>query len=303
MGFPLAAAGAATAGSVAGGAAANATEKLLGGGSGSGGIQFGTPGFVTQINNLLTKGMNSAIQNSTNYTNQATGQENQSLQAAIQALTQYLSSGTGAAQNYGNLGFNQSQALQAPQAQAGYQALDAYMDSLGLSRPQMRSGNLAQALFNNTNQQNQIQQLMSQYGNQIPQAATTAPTQPQAINYTDLIPQITQAQINKYFKDNTKHQAGYVNNYTGAGSNFVQHFKDPAKLTNNPNVLAAVREAIAKDTANKQNAASQAAYQTALQQYNTQNQTHQNFINSLGQIPYNPQQQQIALAYQNGLFK
>lgn len=107
-------------------------------------INFNSAEWAAEANKQLQAAMQQGLNYSQNYTNQAVKASQDYNQAAQQQMQQ---------------GFNQSQALNAPQRLATYTALDSYMDSLGLARPTAGSFQLASALENQaTGQINNPQQ-------------------------------------------------------------------------------------------------------------------------------------------------
>lgn len=106
--------------------------------------------------------------NSSEWANQANDQLRQALQQGLQYSQKYTTQAVKAAQDYNNVaqqqmkqGFQQAQAVNAPQRLATYNALDAYQNTLGLPTPVGGSFQLAQGLQNgifgqpNTTQQKQ----------------------------------------------------------------------------------------------------------------------------------------------------
>lgn len=96
-------------------------------------VNFNAADWANTANNYLTSALNQGIAQSEKYNN-----------AAIDASKAYQGQSNQAMAQ----GFDMAQALNAPQRLAGYQALDAYQDSLGLSRPNVGSFQLASALEN-----------------------------------------------------------------------------------------------------------------------------------------------------------
>lgn len=96
-------------------------------------INFNSSEWANQANAHLQQSLNQALPYSEKYTQQA-----------VQAVQDY----NNAAQNQLRQGFNQAQALNAPQRLATYGALDAYQGTLGLATPQGGSFQLAQAMNN-----------------------------------------------------------------------------------------------------------------------------------------------------------
>lgn len=113
---------------------------MIGGGSNGQGIDISK--YLVNFN--AADWANTANSYLTNALNQGIAQSNQYNQAAINSqLTAQNQANKAAAQ-----GYDMAQALNAPQRLAGYQALDAYQDSLGLARPTAGSFQLASALEN-----------------------------------------------------------------------------------------------------------------------------------------------------------
>lgn len=96
-------------------------------------VNFNASDWANTANQYLTSALGQGINASNQYNNAAITAANTAQQQSNQALNQ---------------GFDMSQALNAPQRLAGYQALDAYQDSLGLARPQAGSFQLAGAMEN-----------------------------------------------------------------------------------------------------------------------------------------------------------
>lgn len=283
------------------GTAANAAGAALSPSGKAPELTYSTPGFITTMNNMLQGALNNAIGTSTNYTNQAIGQQNQSLNTATNALNTGLSGATQSALQQAQNGFNTSQALQAPYAGAGYGALDAYQDSLGLSRPQMGSQALSSALTNTANVQNQLQNLFSQYGTTPPTAPGAAPTGPQDLSYYSQ--QVTPQQVQQYLAQNTKQNwnNGVASlQYTGANApNFAGK---SGAMGWNPAQQSELNSVAQNYLAQQAYNQAQQQYQQQLNQYNNQLNTYNSYNKALSSINYNPQQAQIAAAYNQGLF-
>jgi hypothetical protein len=107
--------------------------------------------------------------NSSDWANQANAQLQSALQQGMQFSEKYNQQAVNAVQDYQKVadnqmkqGFNQSQALNAPQHLATYNALDAYQGTLGLPTPVGGSFQLAQGMQNgvlgNMNTPQQAQQ-------------------------------------------------------------------------------------------------------------------------------------------------
>jgi hypothetical protein len=120
---------------------------------GGGGINVDVP--TNQMNQLLGDAQNNALNYTNNFTNQAIGAQNNFYQQAMNQILQSQAQATQQATGQ----FNQSQALQAPYRDAGYAALDNYMDTLMLARPEMGSQKVATYLNNAAQAQNQVNNL------------------------------------------------------------------------------------------------------------------------------------------------
>lgn len=277
------------------GAASSVAGSELGnamGGGDSTQSPYSTPDFVGQMNNLLATAMNNAIGTSTNYTNQATAQQNQSLNASTNALNSSLTNATNSATSSLQNGLNQSMALNSPLAIAGYGALDAYQDSLGLSRPKEGSGTLANQLYSSA-QAAPILQQMQQLGQG--QQLGSAPTAPTLQSFEQ---QYTPEQISNYIAQNTSPVF-----HGGQGFGVFNGVQAPllVDLQSNPTLRADAVSQMA-----------QPAYNNALSQYNTQNTAYQTasnnqtqqmqLMNQLQSLGYSPQAQNAAQSYQQGLF-
>jgi hypothetical protein len=101
-------------------------------------INFDPSAWANQANAQLQNALNSGLNYSQNYNQQA-----------VNALQNYQ----GTADNQLQQGFNQSQALNAPKQLATYNALDAYQNLLGLPTPAGGSFQLAQGLSNGLSNQ------------------------------------------------------------------------------------------------------------------------------------------------------
>lgn len=101
-------------------------------------INFDPSAWANQANAQLQNALNSGLNYSQNYNQQA-----------VNALQNYQ----GTANNQLQQGFNQSQALNAPKQLATYNALDAYQNLLGLPTPAGGSFQLAQGLSNGLSNQ------------------------------------------------------------------------------------------------------------------------------------------------------
>lgn len=96
-------------------------------------INFDSAAWANQANQQLQNALNQGLQYSEKYS-----------QKAVNTLQDY----NNLAQNQMRQGFNQAQALNAPQRLATYNALDAYQRTLGLPTPVGGSFQLASGLQN-----------------------------------------------------------------------------------------------------------------------------------------------------------
>lgn len=278
-------------------------------------IKFETPNFVKEINGMLQNylqqamaanqfGTDQAVNTQRQYLDQATGSLNTNTQAAIKAADQY-----------GKVGFAQSQALASPYSMAGSTGLDAYMDSLGLSRPKMGSGQLAQINYQHASAQPVLDQFR-QLGNSsltAPTAPTFNPTARPTATFEDISKQISDQQVTNYIKANTKRYNGEKD----------PRFKDPVSryerwyapstanevMTNARKSLVDQRLGQIQAQYNQAAQANQQQYNTALQGYNTQQGAYDkqiaqraDLIGLFNQLGLNPQTHNIAQAYQQGMF-
>lgn len=291
--------------------AGSLASSIMGGGGGTSmadmqkeaSQMYFTPDFINTMNTMLQKAQDNAIAQSTTYTNEGVQQQQQSLQNANNALSSYLAQGIQQSQQASQQGFNLSQALQAPYAQAGYNALDAYQDSLGLSRPQMGSAALSANLTQAANQSQAIQALQQQYGT-TPPVLGSAPVAPDInADLNNVTAQQIQDAISQDIIKNNPNQA--VNTYTYKGPGGTVQLggntgpeMSQTYLNSNPAIYNAQKQSLADQV-----------YQQQLTQYNQQQQAYQaqqqlvnNYNSTLQGINFNPQAASIAAAYNQGLF-
>ncbi len=148
-------------GAVSGSAAGGALGNMMGGG-GSDGVDIDQ--VLAQYNQVLDDALGKAIQSVTQGTNQATGQLNQSLGTATNILNNATGQAGQTATDYTNRGFNMGQNLNTPYREAGYNANDALMQSMGLFTP---LGGSSKAVRQGQYGQ-QAQDLLKQYGGKAP---------------------------------------------------------------------------------------------------------------------------------------
>lgn len=278
-----------------------------------GGNDVSNTNDVGAENALLSQAQQNALGYSQNYSNQAVQQQNTSLSAALAELGQAMTSVSNTVTN----GFNNSQALNTPIRNAGYQALDNYEDSLHMSRPKMGNQAVADALSKQSNVTGQMQALAQGQGNlnaMYNPGGTIDPTQMGAAPTLDAVrnTQITPDQINQYVKDHisedTNAKGGYFgyNSYNGVGAGSAASGSQGGEgsssgaVSNNAlgswgadsnweNQNHYIGNSLAQPLLSK----ADAAY--AQQQYN---------YNNLGQYlqsTYNPAAQSIANAYNAGM--
>lgn len=104
------------------------------------------------INSILNRALENAIGTSTQYTNQAIGQQNASLSNATNVMSGYNQQAQKSAQGAMEAGFQRSQQLRQPYSRLGMNAADAYAKTLGLATPQGGS-------YQNQQNQQLVQQL------------------------------------------------------------------------------------------------------------------------------------------------
>lgn len=116
-------------------------------------INFNSADWAKQANSYIQSSLDQGMDYSQKYA-----------QAALDSQKGYQQQ----ANQYQQGGYEMAQALNAPQRMAGYGALDAYQDSLGLARPSVGSFQLASSLENNAKQQAGLQNQLT------PQQSQTA---------------------------------------------------------------------------------------------------------------------------------
>ncbi len=292
------------------GTALSAGSSLFGA---MGGNNISNTNPISQENNLLTQGMNNALNYSQNYNNQAINQQNTSLNAALTELNQAMTSSTNTLTN----AFNQSQALNQPIRSAGYQALNNYEDSLHMSRPEMGNEAVANALAAQGQVQNDLSGLATGQANLNalynpngtidPTRLGAAPTL-DAVRNTNVTPDM----INQYVKGNTSadynSNGGYFGyqSYNGVGLDSAAagskggEGSSSGAVSNNP--LGSWGANSPWETQNHNIGNSLA--QPYLKQANSLFGQQQYNYNQLGQYlqdSYTPQRQAIANAYNSGL--
>jgi len=109
-------------------------------------VNFNSSDWANQANQYLGSALNQGMGYGEKYN-----------QAAIDTQQAYQQQANQAQMG----GYNMAQAVQAPQRFAGYQALDAYQDTLGLARPEVGSYQLANSLEQTAKQQLPNQPLLA----------------------------------------------------------------------------------------------------------------------------------------------
>jgi|SRR6185437_7306930 len=295
-------------GSVAG----SLTAEKLGGGS-SNKIDmsgyYSTPNFIYQMNDMLQNGLDKAMQYETNYTNQGINQQNQSLSNANQAIQTGLNNANQQAQNISDKGLQQYQTLNAPYTSAGYNALDSYMDSLGLSRPQVGS----QAIVSATQQANNIKSKLAALGAAPSNPGLFNQQAPSQVDLSQLTPQQVQQYINQNTTVNPTSGLSYYTGYNGAAQGSGPGTWNAADVLNNKALSQGSLPSVSANNPIYINAAqglqqqlfnqAQQQYSTNLNNYNQQVQGYNNYQQQAGQIAsqISPEQLQLAKTY-TGLF-
>lgn len=287
--------------------AASVGASLFGG---LGGSNISASNPSGDMNALLSGALGQGLSYSEGYNSQAINQQNTSLQAALDELNQAMTTTT----NTMNNAFQTSQALQAPYRNAGYQALDQYQDSLHMNRATMGSQALSTALTNQVGAQQQVQGLQAGQNtlNQYYNTGAFDPSKlPNAPTLQDVKGKVQSGDISNYIKANTTAGPAAIYNYQGptggavSGGNpyFTGGFSagDPGgdasrygtgiqTILGNQNIQNAVRDQLAQPILDK-----------ATQAYQNQ-QGLQNQFGQFLQNQFTPDQQNISLAYNRGLF-
>lgn len=268
-------------------------------------IQFGNPSFLKEVNGILIDYVGKAINEVNQGTNKGVGSLQEYLGKAEQSLTQNTQKAIDQAAFYGNQGFQQSQALQSPYNMAGLTALDAYMDSMGLSRPQQGSQAVQQGLFNAAQAKPYLEQLQAMGA---PTDVGAAPTMGQAAA-------VTPEQIEALYQSSLVGNQDPRNRAPGAA---VTYFNNPlggqiavsnwhkSGAYNNSAGISQAKAASAQYLQQQAQAAAQAEYDKQQQAYQAaiaKQQQQAAIMNQIQkQIGLTPQQQQMAGAYNQGMF-
>lgn len=283
------------------GAATNFTG--LGGLLGTAGVLAGMFGGGDEgsgypdVSAILNAALDRAMGQNQHWTGKGINQLRESLGVATNAFNTSKTDAIKAAQDAAQQGFNLSQQLRAPYGRAGYNALDKWQQSLGLATPTGGSYNLVQ------NQQlaDKLSPLLAELkGNY---AAGTAPTLAETVT-ADTV-NIDKAGLLQNLLSNVPGKI--VGSGQGADINqlnqvkaLVKHYSEGNRdIFNNPvnyntlanpsnknyknillNAMDTQANAYKQHVASQQNAANKAAYDSALNAYNTRS----NNINQLNQM-------------------
>lgn len=152
-------------------------SKLAPDGGGSNQPLYYTPDFVTNMNKMLEESLGRALTSSQGYTQTAINTLGQGQQNANNTLQNYLKDALSQSNLLANKGLSQYQQLQGPYAKAGYDSLDAYKQTLGLSTPMGGSAAQIQA----QQQAQKLAPLLQKLGGNY-----SAPTAPTAASLTQL---------------------------------------------------------------------------------------------------------------------
>lgn len=241
-----------------------------------------TSQLTDSINAILNKALTQSLTVTGQYTGQAVNQQNTSLQAAINALTGYNTSGQQQATSTMQNALAQSQQLRQPYSNMGLNAADTYAKTLGLATP--KGGSVA-----NMQAQNQAQQLLpllqSLQGNYNP----TAPTAPGAFQAPTVgMDAVTPDMVQQYIKANQGYtgklgQSPTIYNGVGAGDaiNSIGGMQASGRGGHNDigKVMASQSQIVNKSMPAIQQLLLQQAQQQATQQaqsqYNTQQSQYQ----------------------------
>lgn len=274
------------------GMASSVAGSALGNSMGGGSTGYSN-GLASAMNTILSQSLQEGLTNQSNFTGLAIGAQNQAASQSSAALNNSLNAATNAAYNNENTGLAEYMGLNAPYSQAGYNALGSLESSLGLPVPQGGNANLANSLFNSA----QMQALNNQYGG-VQTAPGTVPTAP---NLQSDINGVNNNAIYNYLTQNSNMVNG-KDIYTGVGANL--YGANPQLQTvlaqGGANPGTALGSQVQSLLGNNTYGSQLSSYNTALQQYQAQMQSFQNYSNAANNIGYNPQEQQTVNQYQNG---
>lgn len=254
------------AGAVSGGLLGQLAGKLAGGDGGSQQPLYYTPEFVTQMNDMLTQSMNNALDSSTKYTNRGIETFENNYNKTETFLKDYLKNAISQSSMFGNQGLNNYQTAQRPFGTAGYDALDAYKQSLGLSTPREGSANQVQASGVAQSLLPALQALKGNYANP-GNSVMTAPDRDALMKSF-----ITPDQINKYI--------GNMNNFNKESNDATNKLTWSNTNTGiNPNIADFSGKNVFQENAQLRDWATNKLTDHVNQLYNTQNQAFQNYTN------------------------
>lgn len=275
---------------------------------GAGATIAGTLGGMGQsVDSIDTSGGIRTMQNAQkdalaytqNYTNKAIDTQSQYFDKSISFLNDALDK----ALNVSNQQFNVSQALQAPYRNAGYAALDRYMDTLMMPHTTMPSQQLAQILEKDARGQGMMSNLKSgqQSLNQMYDAGNDPMAGAKAPTINDFTGKITDQQMKGYIRDNSITNAyepgpgqmqGMIYQGVGSGNGPVLWGdQGPQELfAQGSPYPGAIKNELAQPMLNK----AQGAYKN--QQGLLQD------VNQFYNGAYSDKEQQIARSYNAGLF-
>lgn len=291
-----------------GGASSIGTAVSLGGSlmgaMGSNDVSTDIP--TGQMNSLLDNALQNGLDYSQNYTNQAVGAQKDYLSQALKQLQ--------AGQNALQAGYDTSQALQSPYRDAGYGALDSYMDSLMLARPEMGSRQYAGIQGKEADTQSRLKSLLAnqQDLNTLYDTGSLDPYNlPDAPTLEGLAKKVSDADKMAYIKQNTttkqfspydgQSDTAYIYNgaldpYTPDRNNQIFGAGDIAFASNGGynNLLGAVGHNAANALAQQRMGGAQSTYDQMKYNYNN--------LGDFLQNQYTPEQQRQMMAIKQGLF-
>ena len=254
---------------------------------------------MVDYNKILNTALQQAIGTSTQYTGQAIDQQNKSLGQSTAITNAANAAANKQVMQTTNQGFNLGQGLLSPQRNAGYNALDAYMQSMGLATPQ--GGSLAQA---NQNAYTQSKGLLEQQydKSRFNSVNPTAPTMGDKGTADQYISNTTDAQIhdwlNKQYATASSTGRGGVN-FGGTGGTIkvgnktvslrgpdVQSLKDSGAYDQ-------VKQLLGNQAYSANASALEGQYNQAQQTYNTQLDNYKYYQDYQDQLKQIQQQYQI----------
>lgn len=249
-----------------------------------------TNNTVFGMNQILNQALGSALNASNNETSSAIAQQNASLGTATNALNSGLTAANQAVATGVNTGTAENQALNSSTVSAGDQALDQYMNTLGLAVPVGGFQNQTQNLYNSAQLAPTLQSLQAA-GTSTglnPYTAAVAPS------LSSMASQMTPQQIQQYLAQNNQGAQSYGNeiySYGGTTPSYgnANTFTSLADLEANPQAQAYAANQLA-----------QPGYNTALGNYNTLNSAQQSLGSQISQLGVTPSGLAQAAAYNSG---